>query len=100
MRAMEIALDLGEDGKMEKGGGMIQRTSQSLYQGRMGVLTKTENSKGVQGAARSTGGNNTRRETGGGYKEVRNGTNGGEGWRNRGPRTLPYPEYVRRREKG
>jgi len=33
----------------------------------------------VQGVAGSIGENNTRRETGGGYKEVRNGTNGGEG---------------------
>jgi len=46
----------------------------------------------------SNGGNSARRDPGGGSKEMRTGM--GEGWRNRGSRTLPYPEYVKRREEG
>ena len=49
MRAMEIALDLGENGTMEKGGGMIQQTSQSHYHGRNGGVNENRE---LQGGAR------------------------------------------------
>lgn len=61
---------------------------------------RAENGKGFSGQARSSWASNARKETYNRVKETRVGASMGEVSRNTGARTLPYQEYIKRREEG
>jgi len=61
-----------------------------------GITGRTEVYRGNSGMMTSSVASNAIKETASSNREFRPG----EGSRNKGSRTLPYPEYVRRREEG
>jgi len=99
-RAMEVALDLEETTYLERGGGQNQRPSLFRYVGGSVVTARPENHKGFSRSGAANTINNMRRETSNAAREGRFNTYNGEGIKNRGARTLSYPEYVKKREEG
>jgi len=99
MRAMEIALDVEESFKEEKGGnnGYRNNASYGRYQGGTGITARTKVYRGNSGQVSAS---NARKKSFNSSREVRSEGVAREGSRNKGSRTLPYPEYVRRREEG
>ena len=96
MRAMEIALDVEESFREEKISSFGHRNNASFlhYQGSTGITCHTNLHKGNSGPVSSSLTSTARNESSSSNREFRPG----EGSRNRGSRTLPYPEYVRREE--
>lgn len=98
MRAMEITLDL-ED--LKKGAKVYRNNVTTLcYEGGPGVMTQAESFEGMTRQIASGMASNARKESFNTLKEMRSGANMGEGSRHKSSHTLPYPEYVRRREEG
>ena len=101
LRAMEIVVDMdeavNEEPKLSYG--------RSVYANvrcvaRTGMSVRVDNNKGWNGKVGSSMGSNGRKDYNSGTKKTRTEANGGEVSRNRGTRTLPYSEYIKRREEG
>ena len=90
---MEIALDLEETLNWDKYATNNYRTCQFRYIGGTGVMTRSDNHKEGSRKASSSVVSDAR-------KENRNNTVRIEGTRSRKSRTLPYPEYLKRRGEG
>jgi len=100
MRVMEIALDVEETLREEKRGGNRNSACYGRYQGGTGIIARRKMYNGNSGQVSSSLATNARKELSNSTRDVRTGGVAGEGSRNMGSRTLPYPEYVRRRKEG
>jgi len=63
-------------------------------------LARLENHKGINRSEPINTANNMRKDIVNDVREVRPNMYGGDGMKNRGAKTLPYPEYLKRREEG
>jgi len=100
MRAMDIALDLEDMSNFDRGGVQSYRSSHVRYTGGSGVTARLGNYKGVSETGQSSIGSNGRKESFNATRDMKYSAYGGEGMKNRGARTLPYPEYVKRKDEG
>jgi len=91
-RAMEIALDLEETLNWDKYATNSYRTGQFRYTGGIGVMTRSDNHKGGSRKAGFSVISDAR-------KENRHNMVGIEGT-SKNSKTLPYLEYLKRREEG
>ena len=91
---MEISLDVEEALNEEIKGINSYRNATTFS--RSGIMSRADVTRGSGGSSATSIASNARKETITTNKEARPG----ESTKNRGSRTLPYPEYVRRREEG
>ena len=99
-RAMDIALDLEDMSNFDRGGVQSYRSSHVRYTGGSGVTARLENYKGVSKTGQSSIGSNGRKESFNATRDTKSSAYGREGMKSSGAKTLPYPEYVKRKDEG
>jgi len=97
---MDIVLDLEKMSNFDGGGVESYRSSHFRYTGSLRVIVKLEKYKGVSKTWQSSTASNARKEPFNATSDMRSSAYRGEGMKNRGTKTLPYLEYVKRREEG